>query len=454
MDSLAQRIVNYELLHSKFDDASLCFSKSGKNIIVKSPDDVVKFDLNNVKKLGEGAFNKVYLVSDNIQHKDIQYVIRINKNADDDTMDEKSKACISDMYSLYFSNLVKDNIFPNFPLVINSFLCGNNYIDFSPITIQEYAEGDSVNHYINHILDLDSDSKKILLQTILTYFFMNNTLSIAHNDANPSNIIVKNIETTNISYKFGNIYFNIEGVNKLALITDFDRTRTNIFAYNTNYFTTYYKHYAVANLQSSVSSKIIIDVYNKILKLSLDSPQRTFMNDLFTFACTSLHDTVIEFMSDLFISNMELSESIGKHFSDICNVSDCVPSNYKVYNLDIKIDPVYTTQYKMLYLCAYNNDEFRKYKGDPKFLEYLNETYKLNRFIGTTNSDSAENLFKFLKENDFFNQSENEENYLNVCMYIFNDKPLEHYTHTDSGIIRVSRLLNIMNEIFTFLQKK
>lgn len=525
MTSIAKRIVEYELLKNKFYNPKVCFTVSPSGTLVGKDGDNILYSLDNIQKLAEGSFNTVYLVNDNIEGTDLKYIIRINKSTTFN-INKTSDGCISDIYSLFFSNLVKDDIFPNFPLVVDSYLCNDDYTISAPITIQEYSvpaqfESEKINNldaYISYLNGTDlillHNAKKLVLQTILTYFFMNVTLRIAHNDAKAPNVLVKDITPTGICYKSNNKYINIDNVSQLALITDFDKTRSNekTFKYDSEYVSRYYLDLAVQHLSISPDTTETIKKLNKVYQTFItrenDSPSKTFIMDLLTFACTSTFRTsnyiIVDFVYDLSITQLKLGECIVKYFGDVCEVTESLKANHKLYNLDIKVDPTYTTQHKMLYLCAYNNEEFRRYKGDPQFAKYLNDVYGLDRFdiIGvvsqlTINSfiqkplpdidgylnarrevvydymnkfmniisqvfespQSPETLMKSFKLMDFILKNNGEfnirttdelQNHMFVCYYIFSDTNFLELVESASRI-SVQQLLQIMNKIFNFL---
>ena len=103
-----------------------------------------------LKELGSGTFNIISEIClKNDTSCDPGFIMRKSKNFTESVETDRADSCVSDRYSLLFSDLVKRNIWPHFPLTVGSFICNDLS---SPISIQEKATHDVNIFLINNSL--------------------------------------------------------------------------------------------------------------------------------------------------------------------------------------------------------------------------------------------------------------------------------------------------------------
>lgn len=428
------RIENVNRMKSEYNNIYSCFTIDDNNLIKGTNGELFKI----IQVQGSGSFNTTYkiceildgvgeepsiisvLTEDNNKCKNRErYIFRKHTRQYPDKKREKQatyNACISDRYSLLFSNIVLRNIFPNFPLIINSYLCDDDYYTHKPITIQEYATDGDLKSFLSNP-DNDSYAKHNLnLQSIITYYFMNNRLEICHMDAKPANVLVLDIPETNIAYKYyshknnKSKYIKIK-TDKLALVTDFDFTlgtqnSKDIFFQMDNYmnFILYQEYRRESNKMRLIS---VFDKRNKrdsqlisvgdflmngtkyVLNLNIDNiGDSIFMNelkmmyrkikrenlthirDIFTHLILAMYTILeykivyFEFLKDLIINEKDFFECIHEYFDEVIEeIGNDEQINLEIYKhvYDINIEHHSDKEYINRLIISLDEKGFQQY---------------------------------------------------------------------------------------------
>ena len=336
--------------------------------------------INIIEKLKSGSFNSVYVINHINDNNNNKFVLRIPKTdsrrtiydckTDDDYDNEKMAiACVSSRYALLFSNLVKKNIFPNFVQIIDVYFCNGKF----PVTIQEYCDND-----LNNFFKLNNDDIKVyeqlIVQSLLTYYFMNNYLQISNFDAKCTNVLVKTLDSPIVlRYNFNSHVITIK-TDKIALITDFDFTRGS---YNNNMMYilesyikdlsvkhTYYNsiHEVLNRLQPDVH---LIDIVQFMIILLVFNTNKYIKN------------IVMNFLYDYVVRNINFFECIKKYYSNIISDTSDIDEEYNVkkynYNELMQIDHI---KYQKLLNRMMTYTDFHSCFGD----RYIKQLYKIDRF--------------------------------------------------------------------------
>lgn len=400
-DTLIDRINRIKPLITKYSNQHACMDIGTKNI---------SFDGNGafriIKELGSGGYNVVKSICEktNCNSEKDYYIIRTVKSKTDvDKPYEKFPYCISDRYSTIFSNIVMNDIFPNFPLMVGSYLCKDDYKTYYPISIQEYANLGTIHDKIKSN-NVDSiEIKQYLLQAMLTIYFMNYSVKISHNDFKPLNTLIKSIKEQNIAYKLPNgNYIAFENLDKLVLVADFDLSRGNDNNYDTRYITHTYFCYKINTLYEkngipNKDNKIILTnistvlpeeqvdtnieffrkIYDKIL-----NERNNFEREILTlfFNVDESPPFIIDFLNEFINEKHDFFECLNKYFN--ANIVSDVDESYKIYNL-INTDIDYITfDTKHYYSCISNDVDYRyPMYGDDMFRRKFIKKYGLERFI-------------------------------------------------------------------------
>lgn len=490
--TIYERIPIIQSFYSQFPNESSCFEISDENDILVYNKNNTKF---KVKYLSRGGKHKVLEVCEHENEKCIghKYIFRTTlkeklepnkKNIQDISLD-----CVSNRYSLMFSELVSSNICPNFSLVANNYMCENK-INYS-ISIQEYADMGDLENSLK-----TEESKNLILQSLITILFMNHNLNISINDTKPANILIKSIQKAKIAYKFNDKYILLE-TDKLALITDFDDLTTNeqndnvynyyehIFEYYVKwYINKIYKLYEIesqnidniskisemdkklifpylfkacyakcqqskSNLLRDICSLLIICCVNRIRS----SKERNFYINLITDIIT-LKEKGKEFsMENIF-------DVIMEYFNDVCIYTDEYDTSYILYNLDIPInintnEQKYNTLNKCISIDLFNlryPDKYYKpyaeeYKRrlKEKIMERKKYYFPLVDEMNVTDEDIVTFIItvasdkELLEDIHMFKKSNNNEtsNFLTLYYYI------KINTHLPKNFV-----INIINVLF------
>lgn len=352
------------------------FDHKNKDPII---DDIpnLNFYISFTSKINSGSFNSIYKITTN----DLNiFALRIPKISRDHpvlshqntTFYELSDvnmrylvvSCVSCIYSLILSNVVKNNLFPNFPLQVNAYFCNNKI----PISICEYAPYDLYS-FCNSSTPRDGasetnksceneqekfkstfveDNMSIIVQSLITFHFMHSKLLLSHNDAKPSNILVKPIKNTKITYIFDYDYPEYSGTKNdvknevtrkvkiemyikfLALVTDFDYTR-NVDCRREMLFI-FKKYYddALIKCQNSIEKMFIVDLYayvstlintcsEKIRKLSIDIIQFLMITMVYSKNC-DIKKSCSGFLKDYVYRKLNIFDCLNSNFSKSVNI--------------------------------------------------------------------------------------------------------------------------------------
>lgn len=385
-------------------------------------------------KIGEGGLNQIFKLK--IQDYEKEFIIHIPKQKSTTNI---YQSCINDQYALIFSEIVKKNIFPNFPLVLNSFLCDNDYSNNQPISIQEFSNrGDLTKSLPSPHKNI---SKQNILQTLLSLKFMHTSLKLSHNDMKPENVLLMKIKPTTICYKLSEeCYISLE-TPYITLLTDFDFVANNKTTFHKyQYIFEYYiKHKVVLlylkydnkthNIGLSDEFKLLISdlplkmrereytevdmeeekefdteqiknikrVFNKVIK-----SESSFIKDISQFLLMCLNYNEFDFIYPFLMEITEdnFNECIIKYFNDSMNVNDSYTLGGYFYNINLNINinkvikDVYN-DHKTLFACAQNDIAYRLYSQD----EYITELFKLNQFkIKRTTTD--EQIQEYINKDD------------------------------------------------------
>ena len=384
---MVTRIEKFESFISNYNNTNLCFKITKDQLLCNNG-----INLKVVKKLGKGSKHIVYLISDASNF----FTFRVSQEVEPLIVD-----IASERYSLIFSDMVKNNRFPNF-LMANTYICDDkitaNQFDIignRPVSIQEYSDGGDLEKFIMKN-DLQQ-TKLLILQSMLTFFFLHN-INLAVNDAKAQNIVINNVESTNLCYNYENTYVQFS-TNKVASLIDFDDITSNTVPFDRiNDFYDQYSSDAFSNLskyEQKDKYKGVISDAETILK----STQNYFKRDICTFLCSIMSikkinikylDFCYEFINDYIILKRSFWECLHRAFGDVCTITNTANSNYLMYSLDntnIKIDHT-NNQYNTIYKVVQMYDELNYGSMYPDmFLKtYVYDKYKLNRFEDIDNS--------------------------------------------------------------------
>lgn len=488
MDSLIIRLSNYEDICNFFQEFNI--SENNCEITLKHHP---LFD--NKTKLGKGGYNIVYSLQ--LKDTDKKFIMRVPKPDNTDS-NFTYVACMSDQYALLFSKLTHFNIIPNYPLVINSYLCNNDYSKYKPVSLQEFAtHGELTKHLTNNLLS--KNIKQSVLQSILTLYHMHTIFNLSHNDMKPENVLLTEIKPSIFHYVINDTYITFN-TNFIALISDFDLvtstsdTLTHLYIfkyYITKLLLTIYASYENKNHELNITSVNINEetkeqfLINHIIKLKDikefdEKHSKYFIEELFVIYEFDTHDIVLiknicrkvlssdsllyrnisqlllccimyklptyelDFLDDFVINEIDFISCIKKHFSDVVSFSNMYEGTGMLYNLNTKINlhKMYAnvfTEHKSIFSCAINNET---YKLKPSSV--IDNLYNLNRFkIQKTITD--EELHEYINTEI--------ENY--HIPQINRKQLFEHLTHintelSDAGFIlklRNNELLNIFKMI-------
>lgn len=336
--------------------------------------------INIIEKLRSGSFNSVYVIN-HIDDEKSRFVLRIPKmdshrhiyidKTDDDYDNEKMAiACVSSRYALLLSNLVKKNIFPNFVQIVDVYFCNGKY----PVTIQEYCDYDLCEFFKIESMELKI-YENLIVQSLLTYYFMHNYLQISNFDAKCTNILVKQLDSEiTLRYNFDGHIITIK-TDKIALITDFDFTRGNHMNNNMLYILesyikelstkhTYYNsiHEVLNKLQPDVH---LIDVVQFMITLLVFNSNKYIKN------------IIMNFLYDYVVRNIKFFECIKKYYSNVlCETNDSdVEYNVGIHNYN-ELMQIDTVKYRKLMNRIMTYTEFHSNFGD----QYIKQLYKIDRF--------------------------------------------------------------------------
>lgn len=391
-NSILTRVLEFEHNAETFNEIErdCCFNFASKQRIVSNYKKKDKHNLNHYikihKKIKSGSFNSVYLITHNDDNENF-YAIRIPKTEynihrcdlfQDDDIDNEAHimACISSRYAYIFSQIVRQNIFPNFLQIVDVFFCNNKF----PITIQEHADSDLYEILISKCSNIYM-CENLIVQSLITFYFMNIYLKLSHNDAKPSNVLVKMIdnESTDITYDFGDNILSLK-TQKLALITDFDYTRGTHCRYDMLFILeAYIKTLSITNKYYSE----IKQYYNKIVsgnKYIIDIVQFLILILLYRVN-DIIKMSVNNFLHDYLINNHDFFYCLKKNYPHIVtfNKQTCDTDNiYYINNIDPNtITHIDFFKYKkLLYRVMVHTDYHGNY-GD----EYIKRMFKLDRFV-------------------------------------------------------------------------
>lgn len=191
-----------------------------------------------------GTFNQIKLVKyKNNKLAILRSPLNTNDGDDEDSDDEDSNKDYNEnnsvlyaYHSSLFSHIVKQKIFPHFPLTIFT-----EYKDNTYSIMQEYANKKSLTEFK---LFSKYEVKNIFVQSLISLYFMNTQLQISHNDPSTNNILIKSIPKTKITYKFQHNKTITIQTQYLALLTDFDHAR----GVNQNYCNNYCIRFYLSNI--------------------------------------------------------------------------------------------------------------------------------------------------------------------------------------------------------------
>lgn len=378
-------------------------------ILTLSPS-LIEGDVENdkLKKIGQGTFNTVYKMlinNDNKNNKKYCVVHKPKKSNIDDS-------ALTFYHVKLFSEVVKQNIFPHFPILFNykrelkyNHKCESSSAVYT--TFQEYCDLGDLFHQIDKLSN--TKIKNVMTQVILTSIFMNKTLKLSHNDLTLSNIILKKIKSQYITYIYKKKKITLH-TNILAITTDFDKTRgidtsyNNTFYDNTSYDNTYIiEHYQedyIKILKSLRAKQKYIDVVNNVCKIIIESNNGLYYDIglflLSTFVTSfDINDTITKisykFMKKYFIKQKKLFYCIEKYLFN--NNSDKFYNHHHLNKNPKNIFYINSSSFdyselsfknnKLMYHDLFMNENVRGY-----FLNhFIIEEFNINHFIKNVNEN-------------------------------------------------------------------
>lgn len=167
-------------------------------------------------KLSGGSYGSIHAacVVDKLHNRcGVPLVIRIPKGFSSDRV----SVCKNDYKLLIFSRVAALNIMPNFPLVVDSYMCSDSTL---PITVQERAKSDLVG-WVGSNTDNFTDLVSIIVQLLLTLHFIHIN-GVIHFDMKAANVLIDDLQDGSVlRYQTGGGVMTLPtGV--LAMITDWD----------------------------------------------------------------------------------------------------------------------------------------------------------------------------------------------------------------------------------------
>lgn len=250
----------------------------------------------------------------------------------------------SDYYAVCCSQLVQSDIFPHFPLVINSFVKEQ---ESKPCTLQEKADGDLLKFLKKATLrsrpsEVAAQSRRtfrqLCVQSLLTMYFVNTSLGLSHSDTRGDNLLIMDL-TTPLTYKLLGSYVTLR-VDMLVLLTDFDRTKPVAWQSNTSL-----NHYLRPYMRNSIHEALITTVYNKLLLDRMDSvevlTQKARRHDIVIFLTTLLNrpaeyvGDVPAMLHDYGCADMPFLEFLRTYYADVCEFTREAPTDTPIYDLDV-----------------------------------------------------------------------------------------------------------------------
>lgn len=397
------RLESYNKKKVLFENIPLkcCFDTSTKQQYLKDFKGIERVNLHYyirfIEKIKSGSYNSVFKINHNDDPSKF-LVIKLPKTDRyhrpydsfyDDDYDNicASTACVASRYSLIFSEIVKKNIFPNFVQVIDIYFCNNRY----PINIQELANSDLADYFCSANID---GSENLIVQSLLSFYFMNTKLFISHYDAKPANILVKLlVKPEVIEYKLNDDNIIKLQTDKLALITDFDFTRGTFMSYEMmNVFESYIDKY-----------KYKSEYYDCVLGFSRKYNSAKHILDIIEFLGITLLSCklssvikvkIFNFLHDYTIKNLDFFECIKKYYSNV--LSESLPTI--TYDINKQIDDIDIsfTKYKKLICRIMTHSDYHGNYGD----KYIQNMFNTNLFIRNI-EDYLTSKKEFENENEY-----------------------------------------------------
>lgn len=339
-----------------------------------------KYDIIN-EKFGEGSFNNIKLIK--FTENNQCAILRSPIKQQIGVIEQETHSALSFYHSKLFSEIVKQNVWPHFPILIHHY----NYMNIYS-TIIEHAELNSLLQICKNENTTLNDIKKLLLQIFLTIYYMNTILKISHNDLTIANILVKKLDSPQwIIYKITDddkddicIY-----TDKIVLISDFDLTRGCDIGYNRDYII---NHYIDAASDAHQDDAYMQSVYRRLLVHIISENKETYKFDMAILLVSLSYyfkDFSRDIINDLFFGENEtLFTIIKKYFNQPDMYVNSVTQNSVTQN------SVTQDQYdkdNLFYvnqdLFSYNNMKYKNNKTLFNMLMHHTEVrkYFLNRYI-------------------------------------------------------------------------
>lgn len=284
-------------------------------------------------EFGEGTFNKVKLVENNGR----KYILRSpkkQKNVEPTKYNYNENiydSALSFYHTKLFSNIVKQNIIPNYP-ILYSYTTNNGIYK----TFIEYANVGNM-----HNIEKNNDILyPCIVQTFLALYYQNTVMNISHNDCTLANILIKKIEPVHISYKIHDKkYINIF-TDHIAILSDFDKTRGNLYCYKNMYIILHY-------INSVFKTLLHVDHLDNISvnykSHSKNTPNKIFFTDIAKILNTNKNplkfDIVVmmvtlykskpnlvkNFLVDYIFKDKSIMKCIAKYFGKYINITKTCP---------------------------------------------------------------------------------------------------------------------------------
>ena len=210
--------------------------KEGNQCILKKGEHMFKKYINIKELIGSGNWGNVYSVylKDDITFS-YKFAIKFSRISKEDLQNPYTYTSTS-WYEFWILKdiikpLIENNICPNLPLYIYTFLCNEyslilsnkNKEEIHPciITMIEYASGD-LKSYLNDGNFTDNELYSVLFQIMIGLHAIQMTGQIFINDIKSSNILYYNVKPGGYwQYNIDNIKFYVPNYGKMFLINDF-----------------------------------------------------------------------------------------------------------------------------------------------------------------------------------------------------------------------------------------
>lgn len=286
------------------------------------------FDVDNISentKIFDGGFHSIFLCTDSKHNVKIIRKKPLHKNVNLDLLKNNEE------YSYNMSQIVLNDIFPNFPINLTDDGTYQEYID---IDLFEFV---STRHSKDTFYE---EIYNIVMQTIISLVFLNSKQKLIHNDMKSENILIKEFpEKFGVMYEIDDLKFYFY-TRILSIITDFDFMKKIECCPSENGFLN------MRTLKMNFFTHPSFRQYNLYSK-HIHNFNRIIMKDIISFICCLIN---------------LLNNIINLHFSVVNKHKKLVETLYKILNCVIlfESDDQFLFLKTIKKLFEYNKIEFNR----------------------------------------------------------------------------------------------